>query len=207
MSKVLLFGGAFDPIHVGHEALANLVLDEMHEKQGFEQLWFLPCYSDAFGNKNMQHWKHRVAMLEHTVVYNANPRFSVCTHEIEMANKAGTYAVVKSIMEKYPGHEFAYVIGLDQAYYIRKWRNSRNLLKTIPFVTVSRTPTLGGYWGIQWYRRPPHSYIDKTPIDAPISSTDIRMDIVDANQTWWGGNYPKLNHAVKKYIIENELYK
>ncbi len=206
MAKVLLLGGAFDPVHVGHEALAQLALAEMQERQGFEQLWFLPCYSDAFGQKNMVHWKHRVAMLERTIAYHGDIRFHLCLHEIEMANEAGTYAVVKSIMREYPDHEFFYLIGSDQAGSMRSWRSSRNLVKTIPFVIVNRRGLQTKFWGVSWYRRFPHIYIDRKPTEDPISSTKIRSDIAENGQIWWNGNYPDLNHVVQKYIRDNRLY-
>lgn len=206
MSKnVLLFGGAFDPVHKGHRVTATVAYDHLAQHGMCNEVWFLPCFSDAYGVKEMASAEHRVNMLQVLLNTLNRPNFRVCTHEIEMANKAGTYAVVKSLIAAYPTINFTYLIGYDCAVSIRKWRNSRDLVKTIPFVVVNRRGMID-FSNIWWYNQPPHRYLSKPAIDAVISSTQIRDDY-RANPTKYHDEiHPMLDISVQKYINDKELY-
>jgi len=203
--KTLLFGGAFDPVHTAHRAAAITALNKMCSVSGFEELWFLPCYSDAFGKKEMEAPHHRVAMLELTLE-DMGLSYRICTEEIEMANHAGTYAVVRQLIKKYPGREFAYLIGNDQAALIRHWRNSRKLIMTIPFVVMTRSGVHGWHYSY-WYRKKPHFYIEKAPMKKPVSSSSIRTDFENQWDMWRTEQHELLSHQVQTYIIKHGLYK
>lgn len=198
--NIILFGGTFDPVHTGHQIIASYVMDYMARKHGNTELWFLPCFTDTSGTKNLTSAEHRINMLLLIVNNLCDPRFRVCTHEIEMANKAGTYAVVKSLINTYPGINFRYLIGMDQALNIRKWRNSRDLVKTIPFIVVQRAGPAN--WSTMWwYSKKPHVYIKKNIISTNISSSQIRNSLADTNS-----RHAYLNLSISDYIHKHSLY-
>ena len=209
--KTLLFGGAFDPPHKSHIRTALSAMG--HKKfDGDTELWFLPCYSDAFGQKELTDPKHRIAMLEHVLDYIGGDEFKICTTEIEMANSAGTYAIVTELRRRHPDREFYYVIGSDQAGRIREWRNSRDLLKTIPFVIVKRPLSVGP---IEWCFSHPHTWIEN-PVKLfnilngkTFQSSEIRESF---RRKWklFHENMPMeegLLFNINQYIIQNKLYK
>lgn len=213
--KTLLFGGAFDPPHKSHIRTALSAVN--HKKfNGDVDLWFLPCYSDAFGQKKLTDPKHRIAMLGHVLNYIGHNNFDICTTEIEMANSAGTYAIVTELRRRHPDREFYYVIGSDQAGRIREWRNSRDLLKTIPFVVVKRPLIFGRAAGsIEWCFSKPHTWIEN-PVkifDIPYGKTFQSSEIRESFRHKWKlfhGKMPMeegLLYDVNQYIITNKLYK
>jgi nicotinate-nucleotide adenylyltransferase len=203
--KTLLFGGAFDPPHKSHIRTAITAIE--HKKfEGNAELWFLPCYSDAFGQKNLSAPEHRVVMLGHVLEYLGRNDFKICTTEIEMANSAGTYAIVTELRRRHPDREFYYVIGSDQAVRIREWRNSRDLLKTIPFVIIKRSLSYGT---CDWCFSYPHTWVENSvkmffmPIGKTFQSSTIRQNF-HAN---WGVFDEGLLSETNRYIIKHELYK
>lgn len=205
----LLFGGAFDPPHKSHIITALTAMN--HEKfNNNTDLWFLPCYSDAFGQKDLTDAAHRISMLEHIVDFIGDNRIKVCTTEIEMANSAGTYVIVNTLRNMHPDREFYYIVGSDQASNIRRWRNSRNLLKTIPFVVIRR-PFYSGY--IEWCFKSPHIWIEdliKIKNIAPketCQSSDIRQIFYDDWERSKKHLPEGLLFSTYRYIIDNELYK
>lgn len=206
--KTLLYGGAFDMPHIGHAAVALNTLYHMKSRYGFEELWFLPCYSDAFGQKNIVAGYHRLAMLNHLIEYFGSPLFKVCTDELEMANNTGTYAAICHMIKTYQGdREFAYLIGTDQANQIFKWRNWQELIETIPFVVVKRFTT-GLELPLTWYQTKPHVFIDTLyGTKNQISSTKIREDFANNWDFWKTENHKFLRPLVQKYILDNGLYK
>lgn len=212
MSKlVILYGGAFDPPHVGHIATAQKAITTRIAGYTLaDELWFLPCYSDAFGKKKLSPAEDRVLMLERVVAENPAFRFRVCTDEIEMRNRAGTYAVVREMYRRYPGYEFLYLIGLDQARDIRFWRNSRKLRKVIRFMAVKRKGVFP-YGTAGWVNQSPHMLIKDEPLktNEDISSSRIRAAFRSSYKT--GEPIPGLflswlTPLVNRHILENKLY-
>jgi len=135
--KVLLYGGAFNPPHLGHKAVAEAALEHM-SKFGYEQLWFVPSAMDMFGKKTLVSPEHRFGMLVLMTSTDMGGRFSVEMSDIKLENNKGTYALLCHMRKIYPTYEFAFVIGSDQALKIKKWRNYERLLEKIPLVIVER---------------------------------------------------------------------
>jgi nicotinate-nucleotide adenylyltransferase len=204
--NVILYGGAFDPIHKAHVATASVAID-MSEDPKADELWFLPCYSDAFGKKHLTSEEHRCTMIMLTIVEKHLGNMKLNTIEFDMRNKAGTYAVVKRLMSDYPTYNFTYLIGLDQALQIRSWRNSRKLLDLIRFIVVRRVvnnqPALRPP---KWVRREPHIYVNNSPMFLPISSSEIRGQFLVSREEIRQNVYTKVAKSVKRYILQNDLY-
>jgi len=208
--NVILYGGKFDPIHTGHVQAALLGLDKV--ANGFGEpsdLWFLPTYSTDHGQIDLEDSHRRLEMLDNVVntVLKDWPNISVCTYELDKANGAGTYAVVKDLRRLCPDINFKFLIGADQAYTIRQWRNSRKLVKTIPFVIVPRSGTYN-MTGASWFHDTPHTFIRRSKSGGDkISSTSIRQafrasrDVLVAN-----GSHGHLFPHTYKYIMDHNLY-
>jgi len=202
MNKVLIYGGAFDPPHYGHLAVAHEALKVMAHK-GYTSLWYMPCASDAFGLKELSGGSHRVAMLEE--LDGADPRTSVSTFELDMNNQAGTYALMRALIRAYPGFSFAYVIGQDQARLIKRWRNSRALRKLVPFVTIKRHGDPPFQWGIGWASEGHHTYVKDSPIKRTMASVCIRKAITSGNKKYLRDT--QTSPAIMQYIRSNNLYR
>lgn len=211
MSKtVILYGGAFDPPHYAHLWAAQKALLRKIHYRSADELWFLPCYSDAFGEKKLSPAEDRVNMLDIMVRNNPKYSFRVCTDEIEMRNHAGTYAVVKEMYRRYPGYEFVYLIGLDQARDISKWRNSRKLRKIIRFMVVKRYGVYP-FGPAGWIRKDPHIFIDNdlTETKEDISSSRLRAAVRECHTSgkYLGDKFLSwLDADVEEYIRRNSLY-
>ena len=216
--RVLLYGGAFDPPHTGHMKIANCALTHFNTEAYLNnygevksELWFLPSMSNDFhAQSDMEHIDHRIQMLElmlsDAAANGYYQNFSVCTDEVNAANNAGTYAVVKNILRRYPDKEFIYVIGSDQARNINNWRNSRKLRMIIQFIVVRRAGFLtfhGSWWKDE---RGSHIYLDKPSASTdPVSSSEIRKDLYSNKYKLL--YHPKLNEPVLDYIRHHGLYK
>jgi len=206
--RVALFGGAFDPIHIGHMGTVEQVLKNFPDD--VDEVWFLPCYSDAFGLKSMVEPEHRINMIKLMLRGTNYTNIRICTHEIDVKNMAGTYAVLQSLKGLFPKIDFSLIIGSDQAVNIRKWRNSRRLIRETKFFVINRR---GGFIP-QWAKKSPHKCVvgDTLPglgydHNRLISSTAIRSSykklskqpITDMVERW-------LPVSIKNYIEENNLY-
>ena len=73
--KICLFGGTFNPPHIGHLLIAQTVCEE----ENFDKIIFIPANKPPH-KKNIASVQHRLAMLE--IAISGNPKFSISDVEI-----------------------------------------------------------------------------------------------------------------------------
>src|SRR3569623_2010685 len=127
--RVALFGGSFNPPHVGHQLLALYVL----ETAGGDQLWGVPTFQHPF-HKALETFEDRRAMCERAVEA-LGPRARVSDVEARLGGASLTLRTVQRLMEEHPGHAFSLVIETDA------WHGIAELRRLVPFIVVER----GGY--------------------------------------------------------------
>ena len=206
---IILFGGAFDPPHSGHLDVIvegfRRISDKIYNPK---EMWIMPCLSGDFGRQpfHMAAFHHRVSMLRDLTANLNGNIVKITLHELDMPVGAGAYAVVRSLINKHPNKNFIYLMGYDQAVKIRQWRNSRDLIKTIPFVVVNRACDHYIPY-IQWVNRAPHHNFKDSIHPTTVSSTKIRNDI-RLYGTLTNPRYrEQLTNGIIKYIEEHKLYR
>lgn len=132
--KVVLFGGAFDPPHLGHQQIAAGLV-----KSGIaDEVWFVPVKIHSFA-KNMSQVEHRLAMLKLILI----PGVKIETYELEQSDVNYTFNTLDALAAKYPEHDFSWVIGSDNLEKFHLWgdktgRNYRQLLDAYNFYVYPR---------------------------------------------------------------------
>ncbi len=189
MSKqtVIIYGGAFDPPHRGHEVLIRAALN-------LHPVWIMPSYFDPFG-KEMTHAADRYNMCQ-LMADQTGAQVSA----FELVNRLvnGTYDMVCQLREAFD-YNFKVLIGMDQAKCIHEWRHADALLKEVVFVTADRKGEDEN--DDRWYERSPHCRIH-VPNLVDISSTQIRNELRIANSKVG----KCVNPQVLQYIRKNHLY-
>jgi len=212
--KVALYGGAFDPIHIGHIQTAQFVLNTSNE---FDEVWILPCFHHMY-NKDMVSAKQRLEMCE--IAIQIDKRIKVFDYEIRNKFFGETYYLVKRLKEEkelMETHQFSMIIGQDNANSFSSWVNYEELERLMRFVVI---PRLGVERdpNIDWYLKPPHIFLNKEKTGIiETSSTEIRKLI---GNIWDHSNIVKpgqqleiqlllkmIDKDVYKYIKKNNLYK
>lgn len=132
--RVGIFGGTFDPPHVGHLLLAETVREQLD----LDEVLFVPCneppHKDA---SNLTPAMHRYAMVVAATLQN--PAFTACA--VEVSREGPSYAIdtVRTLKEEQgPETEMFFVCGLDSFLEIRTWHRHEELLDLCSFVVVSR---------------------------------------------------------------------
>ena len=141
--RIILFGGGFNPVHLGHKAVAQCVMEQVEHPVG-TKLFFVPSYTDMFNEKEFISGYVRADMIEQMIMYELDSQFYVSTFDIELKNTEGTYTFLQRLKEVYlPAQpEFVLVIGVDQANSITKWANYERLVKEFMFIIVTRWPNI-----------------------------------------------------------------
>jgi nicotinate-nucleotide adenylyltransferase len=131
--KIGLFFGSFNPIHIGHMALANYVV----EYAEIDQLWFIVSPHNPLKLKaNLLDDYQRLEMV-HRAVGN-DPRFRVNDIEFRLPKPSYTIDTLTYLSEKHPKHQFFPIVGGDNLENIKKWKNYEILLRDYSFIVYPR---------------------------------------------------------------------
>lgn len=202
--SVALIGGAFDPIHNGHIAMAEFLLNDT---KSFDEVWLVPCYRHLYG-KLMAPAKLRLEMCR--IAASEDKRIKVCDYEIVNELAGETYYFLNKFLEEpfsKDEYRFSYAIGLDNANAFHKWKNYEYLEKLTSFIVVSRQGEKP-VPGVDWYRKEPHKFFEAGGLIPAVSSTEVRNMIREVKTTFSPGSIrSKLpNKEIYKLIEEYHLY-
>ncbi len=192
--RIAILGGAFDPPHLGHQLIAEQVLDFTD----INEVWLAPCYRHSF-NKKLTPVRHRVAMTKMLT----NSKIKYCNEEVANKLSGETISLMEILRKKYPQHRFFFLIGSDNLIGLKKWGRWQKLITTTDFLVF---PRLGFKGNLSRFGLNNSSYKLKTIkhpliITVDISSTNIRKRVKQGLS---------IKHLVPKkveeYIKNHHLY-
>lgn len=129
--KTGIFGGAFNPVHNGHLALA----EQYKKALSLDRIIFIPTANPPHKSSDgLIDGKHRINMLELCVGENE----LVSDIEFMRDGKSYTYLTICELKEKYPNDEFYLIVGADQFFYFEKWYKFEEILSACTVVTAAR---------------------------------------------------------------------
>jgi nicotinate-nucleotide adenylyltransferase len=178
--RVALFGGSFNPPHLGHQLVALSVL----ETKDVDELWLIPCFRHAF-DKALVPFADRFVMCERAA-RALGPRVKVSDVEARLGGESRTLLTVQALAREHAGVSFAWVIGADLAREVSTWYHAEELLQQVSLITVGRA----GYPGPGGVEMP------------AVSSTEVRRRLA-AGDAQVDALVPRL---VLDYIRERKLY-
>ncbi len=157
MDTIALFGGSFDPPHLGHVAIVEAL-----EKLDFiDRIIIVPTFLNPFKTKTFASSKQRLAWLE--CLFGTKQKVSIETYELKQKRKVASIETVEYLLQKYT--KIYFVIGADNLEKLHQWHNFTELEKKVTFIVAQRDKIAI-----------PKNY--KTlDVDYPISSTMLRQKI------------------------------
>ena len=131
--RVCIFGGTFDPPHIGHLMIAQTVC----EAEKFDKILFIPANIPPH-KKNISVVNDRLAMLN--LAIKGNPNFEISDMEIERGGVSYTIDTLKDIRSSFikAEDELFYLIGSDSLLGFKKWKNPKEILKHCNVVVAIR---------------------------------------------------------------------
>ena len=196
MAKIGLYFGSFNPIHIGHIAIAGYII----EFTGLDQVWFVVSPHNPLKNKGtLLEDYHRLYMVELAIGNNEQMRAS----DIEFRLKVPSFTIdtLTYLNERYPNNEFSLVMGEDNLYTLHKWKNVQELVRRYPIFVYPRPESL----------RPSSPLLDQVLSIAEIHS--VKAPLMDISGTFIRDGIRKgkdmsyyLAPSVWKYIKEMHFY-
>ncbi|MEP0263278.1 nicotinate (nicotinamide) nucleotide adenylyltransferase [Dokdonia sp.] len=191
--KIGLYFGTFNPIHVGHLAIAN----HMAEYSDLDKIWMVITPHNPFKKKSsLLDNHHRYQMVQRAL--EEYPKINASTIEFDLPQPNYTVNTLAHLQEKYPSYEFCLIMGEDNLKSFHKWKNYEVILESHELYVYPRISE-----GVVETRFDDHPKIHK--VAAPImeiSSTMIRNGIKERKNI-----RPLLPAEVYQYLDEMHFYK
>jgi len=186
--KIGIYGGAFDPPHLAHVALANAAIAQFQ----LNRLLVIPTGDAVHKRRHLSAADHRIAMAK--LAFADVPNAVVDTIEVDRGGASYTIDTLIELREKYPDSAFTLIIGQDQLTTFHTWQRYPEILAIATLAVALRGNSI---------MMP--SEIAFTPIDFTpqnMSSSDARQ-MVRMKDSQFAA---KMNPSVVSYIQEHQLY-
>ncbi|MHB1307128.1 MAG: nicotinate (nicotinamide) nucleotide adenylyltransferase [Limisphaerales bacterium] len=161
-----LFGGSFNPVHLGHLLVAQAALEELD----LDRLFFIPAARSPFKpGQVLAPPAARVRLLR--LALAGWKRCEVDTQELGRGGISYTIDTARDLARRFPGAELFWLIGADHLPTLPTWREAESLAELLEFVVVPRPGPSS--------EAPPPSFRVRslTGFPAAISASEIRARI------------------------------
>ena len=194
-----VFGGTFDPPHIGHLILAA----EACEDLGFDRLlWVLTPVPPHKLDQSVSLLEHRLAMLE--LAISDNPIFELSRIEMDRPGPHYTVDTMRLLADRYPSADLILLIGGDSLRDLPTWHRPADLVAACHEIGVIRRPDDSVDLS-EWEGQVPGTQAKVRFMNAPlldISSSDIRRRVRENLSFRY-----YLSPSVYEYILKNRLYR
>ncbi len=130
METIALFGGSFDPPHIGHEAIVRALL----ELKFVDKVVIMPTFLNPFKSQSQADAPLRLKWLRK--IFASNKRVIVESYEVDQGKKVPTIESVKHLLKQYK--KIYLVIGADNLASLKQWYHYEELKELVTFVVASR---------------------------------------------------------------------
>ena len=192
MNKIGIFGGSFNPIHMGHLLIAQSAL----ENCDLRKVFFIPVYTPPHKENKVLPAEDRVEMIKMAI--EDNPAFDLELLEIRRKGISYTIDTVRELDSRYKGlNKLILIIGTDSLLEFTTWKDYTILLEMCEIAVVPRLD-------FKTDRIPSELHNKYKLLNMPefnISSTQIRNRILSGKDIKY-----MVPDKVREYIINKKLY-
>ena len=190
MSKVGIFGGTFDPIHLGHLITAQSV----REIRKLDKIIFIPSFVSPHktGLKSASP-KNRLEMIKLSI--EGIDFFDYSDFEVKRKKVSFTIETLKEMKRQYDNIEF--IIGYDNIFQFHTWKDPDKIFELVKIIVLKRKSSYPPPEKDKYYKAA--EFVQTRGIE--ISATDIRERVKNGLPI----NY-LVTDEVRNYIYRNKLY-
>ncbi|WP_298156092.1 nicotinate (nicotinamide) nucleotide adenylyltransferase [Flavobacterium sp.] len=189
--KIGLYFGTFNPIHIGHVIIAN----HMAENSDLDQVWMVVTPHNPHKQKSTLLDDYQRLHMVHLAT-EALPKIKPSDIEFKLPQPNYTVNTLTHLLEKFPQHEFALIMGEDNLNSLPKWKNFEYILEHHDIYVYPRISAEASH-----LKNHPKVHFINAPV-VEISSTFIRESIKNRKNT-----SPMLPQKVWEYVDHNNFYK
>jgi nicotinate-nucleotide adenylyltransferase len=193
-----VFGGTFDPIHLGHLILA----EQCREKGRLDQVLFVPTAQPPHKPQPRVSFAQRVEMLQ--LAISGNSAFQIDTIEGERAGTSYTADTLEEMRRRRPGDELFLIIGADSLRDLPLWYQPERIVRAASLLVVTRPDWPAPALAALRAGLPDDVPLRCEVIEAPligIASRALRRQLAEKRSVRY-----QVPRAVEAYIQDKSLY-
>lgn len=131
--KIGVFGGSFDPVHVGHLVAAEQAMKHLR----LDQVRFVPARQQPLKAEGpVAGAEHRLAMLERAI--RGHPKFVLDRSEIDRPGPSYTVDTLRALRASHFNDQLFLIVGADAARDLAQWRDADRLPELARVIVVTR---------------------------------------------------------------------
>jgi nicotinate-nucleotide adenylyltransferase len=199
--RVGIFGGTFDPVHLGHLILA----EQCREQAPLDEVWFVPAARPPHkATTPLTSFLQRAEMLALALAGQA--AFQIDSTEKERPGPSFTVDTLDELRQRHPGTEFFLLLGSDSLVELPHWREPRRIVEHTTLLVATRPgwPLPSAEQFRAALHLPEEAPLPLQFVEAPlidISSRDLRRRAAEGRSLRY-----LVPRAVECYIQEKRLY-
>lgn len=193
--RIGVFGGAFDPPHKAHFALAQAAVAELQ----LDELRIVPTGQAWHKARALTPARHRLAMAR--LAFSELPQAVIDPRETERAGPSYTVDTLREFKAQWPDAQLFLIIGDDQAKALPTWHNFQEILQLATICVAARESLVEISPKLVASQAQESRFIRLTMSAMAVSATDIRATVA-AHQSV----LPLVFEPVARYIDQHHLY-
>ena len=131
--KIAIYGGSFNPMHIGHEKIVDYVLKNLD----MDKIIIIPVGIPSHRENNLEESDTRLKICRE--IFKSNEKVEVSDIEIKSERKSYTYDTLLKLIQIYDkDNEFFEIIGEDSLKNLKTWKNYKELLNLCKFIVFRR---------------------------------------------------------------------
>ncbi len=186
--KVGIFGGSFDPVHIGHLVVAEHAADRL----GLDRVRFVPTGQQPLKAGHHAGAEDRLAMVAAAI--RDNPRFLLDPREARRPGPSYTVDTLRALAAEAPGDALFFLVGADAAGEMAAWRDVQGIAALATIVVLTRPGAA-----------PPAHPLAVRVLEVPgvdLSATQVREAVRCGRSIRY-----LVPRAVEEYIVSHGLYR
>lgn len=184
--RIAVYSGSFNPVHDGHLAIAQKVL----ESNLAYEVWFMLSPMNPLKKESVL-WPESDRLEMVRLAIKDKPGMKASDYEFRFPRPAFTVNTLESLRNDYPENDFILLVGGDNLSSIRRWYKYESIIKDFGLIVYPRPG-----FSLKKFNDVPNVWIIEGPL-LDISATDIRKRVL--NNEPISGLVP---HAVEEYILK-----
>lgn len=131
--RIAIYGGSFNPMHIGHEKIVDYVLNNLN----MDKIIIIPVGIPSHRENDLEQSDTRLKICKE--IFKGNKKIEVSDIEIKSEGKSYTYDTLLKLIDLYgENNEFFEIIGEDSLKNLKTWKNYEKLLKICKFIVFRR---------------------------------------------------------------------
>jgi nicotinate-nucleotide adenylyltransferase len=128
-----LYFGSFNPVHIGHLAIANHIA----QSSAVQQVWLVVSpHNPLKKESSLLNEYHRLHLIQSAI--EGETRLKASTIEFSLPRPSYTVDTLTYLKEKHPSYKFAIIMGSDSIQNIHRWKNYEKLLQDYKVIVYKR---------------------------------------------------------------------